>query len=99
MQYSLKAMVNFGGTDEEAAIRCPAPGFVLSFNNGDYLHIKQDYTVDWLIGRVVGSDTGLGFLPRYYHLVLQMLQIVWVSSQFLMLRSHGKVKNYACFFC
>ncbi|XP_011410569.1 PREDICTED: voltage-dependent L-type calcium channel subunit beta-1-like [Amphimedon queenslandica] len=63
VQHSLKANVDFGGIEEDIAIQCPAPGFVLSFSKGDYLHIKQDYTEDWLIGRVVGSDTGLGFLP------------------------------------
>lgn len=58
-------MVNFAGIDEEVAMDCPAPGFVLSFHAGDYLHIKQDYADEWLIGRVVGHDSGLGFVPWY----------------------------------
>jgi hypothetical protein len=61
--YSLKSLVCFGGLDEDVALTCPAPGFVLNFNNGDYLHIKREYTNDWLIGRIVGSDISLGFIP------------------------------------
>ena len=58
-------MCNFGGLEEEIALKCPAPGFVLAFHNDDFIHIKQEYEHDWLIGRVIGRDSGLGFIPRY----------------------------------
>ena len=90
VQRSLCALVKFSGLDEEAAMSCPAAGFVLAFRQGDFLHIKQvrsfcitlfeallftemltvlrtvcqEYNKDWLIGRVVGPDTSLGFIPR-----------------------------------
>ena len=88
VQRSLCALVKFCGLDEEAAMSCPAAGFVLAFRQGDFLHIKQvcffplpirglavygncthivlcqEYNEDWLIGRVVGPDTSLGFIPR-----------------------------------
>lgn len=38
---SLCALVKFAGLDEEAALSCPAAGFVLAFRRGDFLHIKQ----------------------------------------------------------
>ena len=57
-------MCNFGGLEEEIALKCPAPGFVLAFHKGDFIHIKQEYECDWLIGRVIGRDSGLGFIPR-----------------------------------
>ena len=41
MQRSLRALVKFSGLDEEAAMSCPAAGFVLAFRQGDFLHIKQ----------------------------------------------------------
>ena len=41
VQRSLCALVKFCGLDEEAAMSCPAAGFVLAFRQGDFLHIKQ----------------------------------------------------------
>lgn len=58
--FAVRANVAFYGVPCDD---CPAAGNQVSFDARDFIHIKEKYSSDWWIGRLVRETCELGFVP------------------------------------
>lgn len=76
VQFACCALVSFHGDAEDV----PLPRYSTSFQQGDYIHFKQQYNDDWWIGRVVGHNpmtvSGMGFIPSEARLCATIVEMM-----------------------
>ncbi|KJH50598.1 SH3 domain protein [Dictyocaulus viviparus] len=58
--FAVRANTTYDGALEDES---PIQKKTVSFKKGDFLHIYKRYSPDWWIGRVVSTNSTIGFIP------------------------------------